>query len=335
VVWSAWLTTTWVTNWFDPDQLSVRLMLVWVMLASLFMSVAIPDAFGERGFIFGAAVAAVHVVRAAFAFVSLRTSMGPAYPLTRTFQRALGWHVGAAVFWVAGGAVDGRPRFLLWGLAVVMNYVAPAVGYYIPGLGAARTTEWPIHALHFAERCRLFIIIALGESLLVTGATFGEDLVTPTTTAAFLVAFTTSVALWWIYFHRSAEAAGQVLGATADPGGLARSAYSFLHLPIVAGIIAVAAGDEFVVSHPSEHGTPTSVALTLGGAALFLIGHAWFKYAVFGRLPWAHIIAVVALGVLVPIGPATSTLLISGAAGVVLVGLAAWETLAPHRRAAT
>jgi low temperature requirement protein LtrA len=82
VVWSAWLTTTWVSNWFDPDVLPVRLMLIWVMLASLFMSVAIPDAFGSHGLVFAAAIVALHVGRAAFAFGTLRISIGGADPLT-------------------------------------------------------------------------------------------------------------------------------------------------------------------------------------------------------------------------------------------------------------
>jgi low temperature requirement protein LtrA len=102
VVWQAWVTTTWVTNWFNPDQLPVRLMLVGIMLASLFMSAAIPDAFGDRGLMFAAAVAAIHVGRAAFAFIALRGSLGGHDPLTRTFQRALTWHVAAGVLWIAG-----------------------------------------------------------------------------------------------------------------------------------------------------------------------------------------------------------------------------------------
>jgi hypothetical protein len=93
VVWSAWVTTTWVTNWFDPNQLWVRLMLVTVMLASLFMSVAIPEAFGERGLMFALAYVTIQVGRAAFAFITLRDSLGVSHPLSRTFQRTLFWHV--------------------------------------------------------------------------------------------------------------------------------------------------------------------------------------------------------------------------------------------------
>jgi low temperature requirement protein LtrA len=331
-VWSAWITTTWVTHWFDPDRLPVRLMLIGVMLASLFMSAAIPGAFGERGLTFGIAIAAIHVGRAGFAYVSLRISPDRSNPLTRTFQHTLSWHAAAGTLWVAGGLAEGRPRYLLWGLALVFNFVAPAIGYYVPGLGAVRTTEWAIQAVHFTERFRLFIIIALGESLLVTGAAYGAQEASAASTAAFLVAFGGSVALWWIYFHRSAEEAGRVLASTTDPGRLARSAYSMFHLPMVGGIIAIAAADELTVAHPGDPGTPASVALTLGGTALFLAGHAPFKRTVFERPPWPGLVAILVLAALVPVGFAASALLLSAATGLVLVALAAWDARTPLGR---
>jgi low temperature requirement protein LtrA len=272
------------------------------------------------------------VGRAAFAFIALSTSLGGSHPLTRTFQRALSWHLAAGLLWIAGGLLDGQARYLLWGLALAINYGAPLLGYHIPGLGSSRTAEWTVHGLHFAERCRLFIIIALGESLLVTGTVFVDTEATTATVAAFVVAFVGSVALWWIYFHRSAEAASRVLASSADPGRLARSAYTYFHLPMVAGIIAVAAADEFTVAHPGEHGRLASVALTLGGTILFLAGHALFKRAVFQKLPWSHVVAVLVLALLVPVGLGSPALVLSAAAGLVLVGLAAWETLTPRGR---
>jgi low temperature requirement protein LtrA len=145
-----------------------------------------------------------------------------------------------------------------------------------------------------------------------------------------VVAFLGSVALWWIYFARSAEAAREVFISSEDPGRLGRSAYTYFHLPMVAGIIAVAAADELTVAHPGETGTLASITLTLGGTALFLAGHALFKWAVFGVLPWSHAVAVAALMALIPVGFAIPTLALSGAAGLIVVGLAVWDTLAPY-----
>jgi low temperature requirement protein LtrA len=328
VVWGVWVYTAWFTNWFDPDSLAVRLVLVAVMLASLVMSVAIPEAFGKRGLMFALAYVAIQVGRTAFTFIALRKSLGGSHPLSRTFQRILTWFVGAGVLWIIGGLLGGEARYAVWLLALAVDYSGPVVGYYIPGLGRSRTQEWTIEGGHFAERCQLFVIIALGESILVTGTTFGQIEASTATVSAFVVAFLGSVALWWIYFARSAEAAREVISSSEDPGRLGRSAYTYFHLPMIAGIIAVAAADELTVAHPGDRGTASSVALTLGGTALFLVGHAFFKWAVFGMLPWSHVVAIAALAALIPVGFAIPTLVLSGAAGLIVVVLAAWDTLA-------
>ena len=324
VVWSAWVGTVWITNWLDPDRLSVRLMLVAVMLASLVMSVAIPDAFGERGLMFALAYVAIQVGRTAFVLIAL----GGTHQLSRNFQRVLSWYVASGALWIMGGLLEGEARYVLWGLALSVDFCGPIAGFWTPSLGRTRTGEWTIEGGHSAERCWLFVIIALGESLLVTGTTFGEIESSTATVSAFVLAFFGSVALWWIYFSRGTEAASGIISSSEDPGRLARSAYTYFHIPIIAGIIAFAAADELTVAHPGEHGTPTSVALILGGMALFLAGHAFFKWAVFGVLSFSHVVAIAVLAVLVPVGLAIPTLALSGAAGLIVVGLAVWETLA-------
>ena len=328
VVWGVWVYTAWFTNWFDPDSLAVRLVLVAVMLASLLMSVAIPEAFGKRGLMFALAYVAIQVGRTAFTFIALRKSLGGSHPLSKTFQRILTWFVASGVLWIIGGLLSSEARYAVWLLALAVDYSGPVVGYYVPGLGRSRTQEWTIEGGHFAERCQLFIIIALGESILVTGTTFAESEVSAVAVLAFVVAFLGSVALWWIYFSRSAEAAREVFSSSEDPGRMGRSAYTYFHMPIIAGIIAIAAADELTVAHPGEPGTLASITLTLGGTALFLAGQALFKWAVFGVLPWSRAVAVAALMALIPAGFAIPTLALSGAAGLIVVGLAVWDTLA-------
>src|SRR5918994_7214761 len=331
-VWGAWIYTSWFTNWFHPNRLTVRLVLVAVMLASLVMSVGIPDAFGDRGLMFASAYVAIQVGRTAFVLITLRKSLGESHPLSRTFQRILSWLVASGVLWIIGGLLDGEARYALWGLALAVDYGGPVTGYYVPGLGGSRTEEWTIEGGHFAERCQLFVIIALGESILVTGTTFGQIEASTATVSAFVVAFLGSVALWWIYFARSAEAAREIISSSEDPGRLGRSAYTYFHLPMVAGIIAVAAADELTVAHPGEPGTLASITLTLGGTTLFLAGQAFFKWAVFGVLPWSRAVAVAALMVLIPVGFAIPTLALSAAAGSIVVALAMWDTLVYQRR---
>src|SRR5919199_6088927 len=165
VVWWAWVYTIWVTNWFDPDQWAVRLLLIAVMLASLVMSVAIPEAFGERGLMFALAYVAIQVGRALFVVLDLDKSSS----LGKNFQRILAWFAIPAVPWVVGGLFEGGARYVLWVLALALEYGGPVTGFYTPGLGRSRTEVWTVEGSHLAERCQLFVIIALGESILVTG----------------------------------------------------------------------------------------------------------------------------------------------------------------------
>jgi low temperature requirement protein LtrA len=109
---------------------------------------------------------------------------------------------------------------------------------------------------------------------------------------------------------------------------LARSAYTYFHLPMIAGIIAIAAADELTVAHPGEHGTLASVALTLGGTALFLAGHALFKWAVFGVLSWPHVVAIA----LIPVGFEVPMLALGGTSLIVVSVVAVWDTLASQGR---
>jgi low temperature requirement protein LtrA len=307
--------------------LAVRLVLVAVMLASLVMSVALPDAFGDRGLMFASAYVAIQVGRTAFAFIALRKSLGGSHPLSRAFQRILTWLVASGVLWIIGGLLDGEARYGLWGLALAVDYGGPVTGYYLPGLGRSRTEEWTLEGGHFAERCLLFVILALGESIVVTGTTFGQIEPSALAVSAFVVAFLGSVALWWIYFARSAEAAREVISSSEDPGRLGRSAYTFFHLPMVAGIIAVAAADELTVAHPGERATAALVALTLGGTALFLAGHVLFKWAIFGVLSWPRVVAIAAVIALVPVGFVVPALALGVAVVLIVAALAVWDTL--------
>ena len=330
VVWWAWVYTTWFTNWFDPEALPVRLVLVAVMLASLVMSVAIPGAFGERGLMFALAYVAIQVGRTGFAIVALAGSPGASDQTSRdlamTFRRILCWFAASGVLWVAGGLLEGGARYALWMLALAVDYAGPVAHYRTPLLGRSHTEEWTIEGGHFAERCQLFVIIALGESILVTGTTFGGVEASAATVAAFAVAFVGSAALWWTYFARSARDASETIARSEDPGRMARSAYTYFHLPIIAGIIAVAASDELTVAHPGDPGTFASVSLTLGGAALFVAGHGFFVWTISGRIPWSRLAVVVALAALAPLGFAVPTLALAVTAALVVVALATWDS---------
>lgn len=323
-VWWVWIYTSWITNWIDPERTSVRALLFVMMLAGLVLSTSIPKAFEDRGLAFGIAFAAMQVGRTGFMFYAV--------PAERTalrinFVRIFTWLAVSGVFWIAGGLVHGQGRLVLWGIAIAIEYASPAAGFWTPGLGRSSVKDWTVEGGHMAERCALFIIIALGESILVTGATFAELKWTAEAVGAFLVAFTGSLAMWWIYFHKGAEAGAHNITQAKEAGRVARLAYTYLHMPIVAGIVLVAVGDELVLAHPSGHAGVKSVIGIVGGPLLFLVGVILFKYTIHGRLQLSHLVGIAALVLLAPFGRTMSPLILSSVTTAILLVVGAWEAI--------
>ncbi len=322
-VWWVWIYTSWVTNWLDPEKTPVRLLLFALMLAGLVLSTSIPQAFESKGLAFAGAYVFMQVGRSLFMVWALKGHSPGNY---HNFQRVSCWLAVSAVFWIAGAFAQGDTRFALWAIALVIEYAGPSLGFRTPGLGASTTSDWDVEGGHLAERCALFVIIALGELVLVTGATFAKLPWTPVTVASFLVAFVGSVAMWWIYFNIGAERGSRHIAASDDPGRLARLVYTYLHLPLVAGIIVAAVGDELVLAHPTGHTNVQTAAVLLGGPALYLIGNLLFKRASAKHFPLSHLVGLGLLALLVPAATVASPLMFSGATALVLVIVAIWET---------
>ncbi|MFN8617903.1 MAG: low temperature requirement protein A [Dehalococcoidia bacterium] len=318
-VWWAWMYTTWATNWCDPDHLAVRVVLVGIMLGGLIMAASIPEAFDGRGLGFAAPYVAIQVGRSAFLCYAGREDRA----FLLNFTRITLWLAFAGVFWIAGAFAHDSLRVGLWVTALAIEYVGPSVRFWLPKLGSSAVADWTVEGAHLAERCGLFIIIALGESLLVTGATFSGLPWTVPVIAAMVAAFGAAVAMWWVYFDVTAEAATERIAHSEEPGGLARLAYTYFHLPMVAGIIVAAVGDEIVLAHP-RGGADLSTALAIvGGPALFLVGYSLFKRAVLGRFFAVHLVALAALIALFLSRPAASPVVLTIGTTLVLVALAA------------
>jgi low temperature requirement protein LtrA len=328
MVWQVWAYTTWVTNWLDPEQIPVRLLLVVLMLISLAMSAALPRAFGDLGLWVGGAYAVQQIGRSIFTVIAVR---GDA--LQVNFERVLAWCVVSGALTVGGGFAHGYLRDLLWLLAVAVELGGAAIGFPTPGLGRSLTSDWTIEGGHFAERCQAFILIALGESIVIIGATLaGERTATASGLAGFAVAFGTSVALWWLYFDQSAAASAEIIARSPDPGRLGRSAYHYIHPFMVAGIIVTAAADEKVLSDPAAAATTASAWMILGGPALFLAGHAAFKLAVWRYVSWPRVAGIVALALLALAARSIPALALAACAGVLVSAVAASDRLpwVPH-----
>jgi low temperature requirement protein LtrA len=191
-IWWAWIDTAWFTNWFDPDHRAIRVELIVLMLISLIMSAVLPDAFGNRGLTFAAMFALMELGRTGFAAIAF----GSETRLRRNFERILVWRAMSSCFWLGGGFAGGWWRDGLWLTAALIDLAAPVAGFRIPVLGRSTTADWALAGGHLAERCSLFLLLALGESILVTGSNFGRLPSDAKTPAVFVVAFLGSLALW-------------------------------------------------------------------------------------------------------------------------------------------
>ncbi|MDR6289507.1 low temperature requirement protein LtrA [Inquilinus ginsengisoli] len=327
-VWWVWIYTSWVTNWLDPERTPVRLLLLVLMLAGLILSTSLPEAFAEKGLAFAGAYVFMQVGRSLFMAAAVRRHSAGNF---RNFQRITAWLILSALFWIAGAFTEAEVRLALWAAALAIEYVSPSLGFWTPGLGRSTTADWDVEGGHMAERCGLFVIIALGESILVTGATFAELEPGLSTIAAFVTSFIGSVAMWWIYFDIGAERGSHTIARSDDPGRLARIAYTYIHLLIVAGIIVGAVADELVLAHPDGHPEAGTAAALLGGPALYLIGNTLFKWTTAGRLPLSHLAGLVLLAGLVPGTVVLSPLLLGVAVMLILVLVAVWERLSLRR----
>lgn len=321
-VWWVWIFTTWVTNWLDPDKMPVRGMLVVLMLLGLVLSASIPEAFGDKGLLFACAYVAMQVGRSLFMAYAVKGASSLHY---RNFIRISVWLMVSGVFWISGGLLEHEARLGAWLVAIAIEYAGPAAGFFVPGLGKSTAADWDVSGAHMAERCALFIIICLGEAILVSGRTFSELPFSTLTAVVFATGFVGTVTMWWLYFRFGHERAAHRIEHDDTPGSIARQAFTYAHIPILAGIIVHAVAVEFMFSHPHETGDLGVVASVLGGSGLFLAGNLWFKGATSGRPPLSHFAGLVLLILLAFVAPFTEVYVMGILASVVLIVVAAWE----------
>ncbi|MBY3344034.1 low temperature requirement protein A [Rhizobium laguerreae] len=321
-VWWVWIFTAWVTNWLDPDKMPVRGMLVALMMLGLLLSASIPEAFGDKGLLFAGAYVAMQVGRSLFATYAM-TRVDRANTLN--FIRITTWLAVSGGFWIAGGLLEHEARLTAWAIALAIEYAGPAAGFAVPGLGRSTARDWDVSGAHMAERCALFVIICLGEAILVSGRTFSELPISGLTSLIFATAFIGTVAMWWLYFRFGHGRAAHRIEHDETPGSLARQAFTYGHIPILAGIIVHAVAVEFMFSHPHETGDLGIAAAVLGGSGLFLIGNLWFKGATSGRMPLSHLAGLVFLILLAFVAPLIEVYLMGILATLVLIIVAAWE----------
>lgn len=323
IVWWAWIYTTWMVNWLDPESTPVRLLLVAVALASLLMSAALPEAFARHGFLFACAYVGLQVGRNLGGALLLRGR----HPLGSTFARLLAWSAVAGVLWLAGGLLGGGQRILLWAPALIIELTAPPVWYWVPRGGRLTHVGQSVEGSHFAERCQGFIIIALGESIVLTGAGAGAARagLTASVVAALAIAFVQTAALWWLYFGEAAVHSRQQMRDSEDAVALARDAYTYLHLPIVAGIILSAVGADYLAADPGQTLDGAHAAITLAGPIVYLTGELLFRYRMIATSNPKRVAAIGVLLVMGVIATHVSAIVLGLLIAGVLTALSIWE----------
>jgi low temperature requirement protein LtrA len=322
IAWWAWVYTTWMTNWYDPDTPVMRAALMVGMLASMLGTIAIPDAFGDRALLL--VIGYVGIQTARNLFVVLATERDD--PLYLPVLRILIWNAWVGAIWLTGALVDADARIAVWLLALVADYAGPIAGHWTPGLGRSRPQDWEIEPSHFVERIELFLLIALGESITAVGLTASSLELSASRIAAVTVALGVTAALWWLYFAYHAERTLSRLKEAADERGRMARDLTYLHIPLVAGILVSAVGNAIVIAHPGETPRGASLIALGAGPVIYLLGSVVFKLRVIHHGSRRRLVAALAVAVATLVGTQLPALATWAIVLGILASVAAVET---------
>jgi low temperature requirement protein LtrA len=288
-LWWTWNVYAWLTSAMDVDDGGIRLAMLAAMGAMLIVALAVPRAFGDDAVLFGVAYLVVRLVHLVLSAIVARDDPDRRDALLRFAPTAI---FGASLL-VLAGFLEGNERIAVWAIALAIDYLGPAV------IGMGR--GWRIAPEHFAERYGLITLIALGESIIAIGVGAGFRLGAGEIVAAVLGMVVVS-ALWWLYFDVAAIFARRRLtqASGVDQARLARDAYGYLHLPIVAGIVLFALGLKTTLGHVSDALDTVPAVGLCGGGALYLLGHIAFLFRTTGRVFRRRTVGAIVLLALIP-----------------------------------
>ena len=316
VLWWSWVGYAWLTSVVDPEEGAVRLSMFGAMAALLVAALCVPGAFGDEALLFASAYAVVRAGQIALFLLASRDDP----PLRRSVVGLAGSSAIGVGLLVAASGTDGVLQGALWALALALDMAGP---YFFGSEG------WKLVPGHFAERHGLIVIIALGESIVAigVGAELGVD-------AGVVVAATFGVvvaaALWWLYFDVVAVVAARRL-ARAEVGReqneIARDSYSYLHFPMVAGIVLVALGLKKTLGNVGDSLDAVPAVAMLGGAAVYLLAHVAFRARNVRTLNRQRLVCAVLLVALIPLTTELPALATLGLLAGVLTSLIAYEAV--------
>jgi low temperature requirement protein LtrA len=314
-LWWTWGAYAWLTNEIDPDEGSARLAMFAAMAAMFVAALAVPHAFGSDAVLFGLSYFAVRVLHIVL-FAEASPHVGvrqAAYRLARTAIP------GPALLVVAGFA-DGWAEIALWLAALAIDYLGP----YVFGVRG-----FVVSAEHFAERYGLIVIIALGESIVAIGIGAAGIELGPTVVIAAILGVVLACALWWAYFDVVAVVVRRKLMEVHghERARMARDVFSYLHLPMFAGIVLVALGLKKVLAHVGDPLETVPAVALCGGVALYLLSHDAMRYRSVRSVNSRRILAAAAAAALVPAATRVDAVVAVALVASVCVALIGYETL--------
>jgi low temperature requirement protein LtrA len=290
VLWWSWVGYAWLTSVVDPEEGTVRVAMFAAMAAMLVVSLCVPEAFGDNALLFACAYA---VVRYGQIWLFILASRDDPHLRRSVGMLLVSTSIGVG-FLVVASFTDGLLQGVLWAVALLLDMGGPYV---------YDSSGWKLVPGHFAERHGLIVLIALGESIVAIGAGAEVGVGTGVVVAA-VVSTAVSGALWWLYFDVVALVAARRL-SNAAPGRerneVARDSFSYLHFPMVAGIVLVAVGFEETLVGVDEHLHLVPAVALLGGTALYLVAHVAFRWRNVHRFGYQRLVAAGVCLLLIPV----------------------------------
>jgi low temperature requirement protein LtrA len=316
LLWWSWVGYAWLTSVVNPEEGAVRFAIFAAMAALLVVALCVPESFSDSRVLFAVAYTGVRYGQIALFILASRDEPG-----LRASVKALavGTSLGCGLLIVGALVDDAGAQAAIWAVALALDMLGP----YLFG-----SEGWKLRARHFAERHGLIIIIALGESIVAIGVGAGHD-VDAGVVAAAVLGIAVAGALWWLYFDIVALVAERRLTNAKvgrEQNEIARDSFSYLHFPMVAGIVLLALGMKKTLEHVEDPLKTVPAVATLGGTAVYLLAHVAFRWRNVHRFSSARLLTAVLLVALIPLATEVDAIVTIALVAVVLAALIVYET---------
>jgi low temperature requirement protein LtrA len=317
VLWWCWVGYAWLTSVIDPEEGVVRIAIFASMAALLVAALAVPHAFNDTGLVFAISYGFARYAQVVLLYIASRDNPNLRHSVITGLS--ISTAVSMALLIVAS-QVDGNTQGALWAAALAIDMGGPLF-FGVEG--------WMLVPGHFAERHGLILLIAIGESIVAVGAGAEAHVDAGVVTAAVL-GMVVAASLWWLYFDVVAVVATRKLAAAAvgrEQNSMARDSYSFLHFPMIAGIILVALGMKKTLAHVDHHLDIVPATAMFGGMALYLVAHVAFRYRNLHTFNSQRLATAVLLAALIPLAVEIDALIALAVVAAVMVLLITYETI--------